>query len=184
MNDIDVVFPLMNKDDLHHYQAHHKYHHASYDGNNNTKMTYERQVLVYWGAVGPAVSNITFLLNAKDSQLSTIANENTIYEAGDVMVNVPTWQWKDINANVGNTSTIDFLKIDCEGCEFDFIPTLGTDTFADKEKIRYVGLELHLSLMDPNEATLALKPSEEKKQATLEAMNKRGCPTNLWEVTC
>lgn len=78
---------------------------------------------------------------------------------------------------------IDFLKIDCEGCEFEVIPSI-KDRFVDKKKVRYVGAEIHQSLMDPTSKPLAKRPNQTSINITLSALRERGCKTNTWNVEC
>lgn len=157
--------------------SHHPVHNA----------TNPRRVHPMWGAFGPSnATHITLIEEATDAELTTIAASNDngkfLDTDGGKKTLVPVHEIHNFLKH-RRIESVGFLKIDCEGCEFQFLPQMG-DMFTDRQMIKFVGIEFHLSLMDPKEVTVALKPNEEHKKRTLELMRSRGCDSRYWESAC
>ena len=121
------------------------------------------------------VKEITYPFN--QSQLATLSDS-----PDGQKVNITVASFNDIIRRY-DIDVIDFLTIDCEGCEFEVIPSI-RERFVDKKKIRYVGAEIHQSLLDPTSKTLAKRPNQTLIDATLSTLRQRGCRTNTWNVEC
>ena len=121
------------------------------------------------------VKEITYPTN--QSQLAALSDSPDGHK-----INITVASFHDIIRRY-DIDVIDFLKIDCEGCEFEVIPSI-KDRFVDKNKIRYVGAEIHQSLMDPTSKPLAKRPNQTAIDITLSALRDRGCKTNTWNVEC
>ncbi len=61
---------------------------------------------------------------------------------------------------------------------------LSGDLLQDRHRFVHLAGELHLSLMDPNAETLAMKPNSTSIALTVKALKGRGCNTKFWQVTC
>jgi len=96
--------------------------------------------------------------------------------------NVPSIQLTKFLAN-HNLDAVELLKIDCEGCEFEVIPSMKA-VFADKAKIKRVTGEIHQSLKNPKAGTEARKATPDEIKFTDAALADRGCKINSWEVEC
>ena len=175
-----------------HFNNPHLYHPNRHDeghGEGNNSTARKQCIYAFWGAIGPTVPNITIAVDLHDSQLTAIPDEQSETGSNFRYEVVPVWKVHGLlqmikSSNPHNTTRIDFLKMDCEGCEFDVVVQLGKDFFPDRNKLPLVGMELHLSLMMPNEKTVAKKPIKEAINGLIELMNLRGCNTNFWEVMC
>lgn len=79
------------------------------------------------------------------------------------------------------------LKFDCEGCEFDLLPSLHDELF-NRTKIHWVGGELHLSLIPKRTGREQRLHSRQRSlsevDATFAALRRRGCPTSTWRILC
>ena len=121
------------------------------------------------------VKEITYPAN--QSQLAALSDSPDGHK-----INITVASFNDIIRRY-DIGVIDFLKIDCEGCEFDVIPSI-QERFVDKNKIRFVGAEIHQSLMDPSSKPLAKRPNQTSIDSTLSALRQRGCKTDTWNVEC
>ena len=80
------------------------------------------------------------------------------------------------------------LKVDCEGCEFDLVPSLG-ERFFDRSLIQNFAAELHLSLVPVpagtvQPETMAKLRTSAEAEALFSALRRRGCKTNRWDIYC
>lgn len=78
--------------------------------------------------------------------------------------------------------SLDFLKIDCEGCEFEVIPHM-TKYFEDKSKVRLFAGELHQYMLKDS----VRRPTNSTVQNMDKMLSMRGCPTvssGEWHVHC
>lgn len=82
-----------------------------------------------------------------------------------------------------NGATIDFLKVDCEGCEFNLFPAM-SEYLVNKTFIKHLGAEIHQTLIYPKTVTFALKPSKDKVSKTFLALQARGCNPYQWQISC
>ena len=77
-----------------------------------------------------------------------------------------------------------FLKMDCEGCEFDALPSM-KDLFVDRSRVRYIGMEYHQSLLRTAGYTYARKASAQQQRSSSEILRVRGCePQHEWILWC
>jgi FkbM family methyltransferase len=116
---------------------------------------------------------------ASDKSVDELSKENGLEWVSVKIVVVPL---SFIESNF-HINVIDFLKLDCEGCEFDLIVSL-ENFFKDKERLKYLGAEIHLSLMWPNEETIARKPNSTVAQSALNILRERGCGKINWQINC
>lgn len=76
-----------------------------------------------------------------------------------------------------------YLKIDCEGCEFQAIPAI-SKMFADRHRIALFGGEMHLNTLAPSYEGAAVRPSLGQAWETSQLLSKRGCASessgNKW----
>ena len=82
-----------------------------------------------------------------------------------------------------NTATIDFIKVDCEGCEFDLFPAM-SKYLVNKTFIKHLGAEIHQTLIYPKTVTFAPKPSKDQVTKTFSALQARGCNPYQWQISC
>ena len=80
------------------------------------------------------------------------------------------------------------LKVDCEGCEFDLVPSLG-ERFLNRSLIQSFAAELHLSLVpvpagSVQPQTMAKLRTTTEAEALFHALRRRGCKTNRWDIYC
>jgi len=66
------------------------------------------------------------------------------------------------------------LKMDCEGCEFEAIPAMGS-FITDRSRVRRFSAEVHQSLRSLEQVTYASKPPPEMLRRTDEILIERGC---------
>ena len=92
----------------------------------------------------------------------------------------------------GTRLPILLLKMDCEGCEFDALPSLGA-RFADNATIRAFAGEIHQTLLVDRKwlkqhhksfDTVAPQRTDAEKSALRAALRLRGCETTAWRVHC
>ena len=92
----------------------------------------------------------------------------------------------------GTRLPILLLKMDCEGCEFDALPSLGA-RFADNATIRAFAGEIHQTLLVDRKwlkqhhksfDTVAPQRTDDEKSALRTALRLRGCETTAWRVHC
>lgn len=170
---------------IHHH--HHQNHTAvvsSPSGNSNIGPA----IHAYNNAFGSDFATLDFVVSKSLSQFSTQSDksveqlklENGGVEWDSYKVSVVPLGFIETNFHV---SVIDFLKLDCEGCEFDLIVNL-KDFFINKTRLRYLGAEIHLSLMDKNEVTIAKKPSQITSDSALSILRQRGCGKINWQINC
>ena len=84
-----------------------------------------RYASVNW--VNPAATQLTEMSNIADVNVTTA----TTWGLGEL-----------VRAHFGESERIDFLKVDCEGCEWDVLRALGEDVGL-RGRIRYIAAEVH-----------------------------------------
>mmetsp|Transcript_23241 Transcript_23241/g.22394 ORF Transcript_23241/g.22394 Transcript_23241/m.22394 type:complete len:311 (+) Transcript_23241:93-1025(+) len=136
-------------------------------------------------AVGSQKGNMEFTYSNYNSQLATFS---------DISTGLNGWHKVIISvvsvSNIINRfglDVIDFLKMDCEGCEIEVIPSIKTQ-FIDKKKIRYVGAEIHQTLLSPTKKGDD-EPMARRRNATairnlIQTLELRGYPTKEWSIVC
>ena len=121
------------------------------------------------------IKEITYPSN--QSQLATLSDSNYGHK-----INITVASFNDIIRRY-DINVIHFLKIDCEGCEFEVIPSI-SERFTDRKKIHYIGAEIHQSLLDPYSKTIARRPNRTLIDSTLSILRRRGCGTTSWNIEC
>lgn len=67
-----------------------------------------------------------------------------------------------------DVTSVDFLKLDCEGCEYFVVPMLH-DLVADKDKLKHLALEAHPGIIEgTNDGPM-------RKEAVAKVVAERGC---------
>jgi FkbM family methyltransferase len=136
-------------------------------------------------AVGTHRSIMEFTYSDYNSQLATFS---------DILDGVNGWH--KVNITVVSITNIiahysldfiDFFKIDCEGCEFEVIPSIHSQ-FIDKNKIRFVGAEIHQSLL-PQFNKITDDPLARRRDTTTiinlrKTLKSRGCSSEQWTTKC
>jgi FkbM family methyltransferase len=159
---------------------------------NDTKRlirrTYARGLCAVHGAVSAAtgLSEVNISYSETSSQLATLRTspEREISGSSKTMTMVPATAYElQAILSMQEFAVLDYLKIDCEGCEFSVIPAIDAE-LVNKSRIAVLGIELHQSLMDPKMVTVAEKPAKSAVEATVRALKKRGCNTELWTQYC
>jgi FkbM family methyltransferase len=136
-------------------------------------------------AVGTHKAIMEFTYSDYNSQLATFS---------DVIDGVNGWHKVNITVvSISNIiacyslDVIDFFKIDCEGCEFEVIPSIHSH-FIDKNKIRFVGVEIHQSLMPQfnkgNDAPLSKRRNATTVSNLIKTLKARGCSSKQWTMKC
>jgi FkbM family methyltransferase len=136
-------------------------------------------------AVGSRRATMEFTYSDYDSQLATFS---------DIRDGVNGWHKVNITVvSVGNIfarfnlDVIDFFKIDCEGCEFEVIPSIHSH-FINKKKMRFVGAEIHQSLMPQlkrgDDDPLARRPNATAVTNLMHSLKSRGCSSKQWTTKC
>lgn len=124
---------------------------------------------------------VEFTYYLSDSQLSGLSDQPESKDVRKVMV-------KSLNIlNVLNKidalmEPITYMKIDCEGCEFDILPSI-KNYFLDKRKVLRIGGEFHVSLMQQQNGTFARGYTKAQIDAAVAIMNARKCPLD-WSFQC
>jgi FkbM family methyltransferase len=103
----------------------------------------------------------------------------------------PTWETAEVHKfNVNkllNRATssfpVELLKIDCEGCEFWLLPRI-SEVFSQKEVVKMVAGELHLSAMDDKQEHYPDTVSSDMTKQAFSKLMSRGCPTDKWNYIC
>ena len=165
----------------------HIYHHQNHTEHFNISTRTGPGMYAFNNAFGSSFATVNFVSSKKLSQFSAFSDksvddlnkENGLEWVSHKIVVVPL---SFIESNF-NINTIDFLKLDCEGCEFDLIVSL-EDFFKSKDRLKYLGAEIHLSLMWPNEETIAKKPDTHVAEKALNILRDRGCGKINWQINC
>jgi FkbM family methyltransferase len=100
---------------------------------------------------------------------------------------VPSWDLRSFLQQHG-ISKVRLFKIDCEGCEFEVIPSL-KEMFTDKTLIERAVGEIHQYLRDPNTNTFQVGQlvAQDQSEAIDTSMKSRGCVVSygsLAELHC
>ena len=75
----------------------------------------------------------------------------------------------------GRNLPVLLFKMDCEGCEFEALPAMGS-IFADRRKIRSFAGEVHMSVAyGETKPTFAAKRSKQETEDLLAQLRTRGC---------
>jgi FkbM family methyltransferase len=136
-------------------------------------------------AVGSRRATMEFTYSDYDSQLATFSDVRDGVN-GWHKVNITVVSISNIFARF-NLEVIDFFKIDCEGCEFEVIPSIHS-YFINKKKMRFVGAEIHQSLMPQLKSgdndPLARRPNATAVTNLMHSLESRGCSSKQWTTKC
>ena len=133
-------------------------------------------------------THVTLMDNTEDSQMSFVSlndtNKHTESNNSKVAYQVlarPFTVWQSEQ----NITKINFMKVDCEGCEFYLLPELQRAVLR-KRRIEHLSLELHTRLLNPSIKTDADKPPQENIARTEWLLNRRpGCgDMRMWIHHC
>jgi len=168
-------------------QVHHGQNHSDLSINNNDTKLIGPEIYAFNNAFGSEFATLEFVASKALSQFSAqsdrsiddLKKENGLDWVTYKIAVVPL----NFIENHFHINVVDFLKLDCEGCEFDLIVSL-KDFFINKNRLKYLGAEIHLSLMDKNELTLAKKPSSDVADKMLNILRERGCGRINWQISC
>ena len=84
-------------------------------------------------------------------------------------------QYRHDKLNPSSLLPVLLFKMDCEGCEFEVIPSMGS-VFADRNVIHKFAGEIHMSVAyGNNKPTFAPKRSKTETEALLSQLASRGC---------
>lgn len=166
-------------------QVHHSQNHTD-SSYNSTKMI-GPSIYAFNNAFGSEFTTLDFVASKAHSQFSSQSERSIDDLKKESGID---WVHYDIAVvplsfieNHFHKDVIDFLKLDCEGCEFDLIVSL-KDFFKSKSRLKYLGAEIHLSLMDPKELTVAKKPKSDVAELALSILRERGCGRINWQISC